>query len=274
MRRVVRVVGVVVGTLGTLSPSSLASQAVVGDVVDDGRQAVGGAVIGVFDVRGRLVAQGSSDDAGHFRINVPASGPHRLHITRLAYRSLTGGPYELRDGLELELFVVMHPAPVSLEGIDVAVAGRSARLEIAGFYERESEGFGYHFDREQLARRGSIDVAEFLARTVPGMRGSGGKRLVGLEAMQSDRVTFERGSRGCVPAMWVDGVLVRGGGSSSDPLRPDDWFDISEIEGIEFYSTVSGVPTEFASSAICGVLVVWTRGSGLESGAAARRSGT
>lgn len=258
-------VGCAVATLW--SPVAVHAQALVGDVVDDTRSAVAGATIGVFDARGRLVAQGVSDDRGHFRIEVPASGLHRLHIARLSYRSLSGGPYELRTGVELELFVVMHPAPVPVDGIDVAVTGTSARLEVAGFYERRGSGFGYHFDREALTRRGAIDVSDFLVRAIPGLKKSvASTRLIGQRSMQSDELVFERGFNGCAPSMWVDGVLVRTGGGSSEPLRPDDWFSIDELEGLEFYGTVSGVPMEFASAANCAVLIAWTRGSGRERG--------
>lgn len=263
MRKIAHALGCVICAIYAAIPSGAESQTVVGDIVDDTRSAVVGAAIGVFDAEGRLVGQGRSDEAGHFRIDVPHPGPHRLHLTRFGYRSLSGGPYELHSGLQLELFVVMHPAPVAVDGIEVEVEGRSGRLEMTGFYDRETAGYGYHFDRDELESRGSIDVSDFLARSVPGIKKSPrGTRLIGRESMQSDAITFERGPRGCVPAMWVDGMLVGFGGASSDPLRPDDWFILSEIEGIEFYGTVSGVPIEFARSANCGVLVVWTRGGG------------
>lgn len=265
MRQVTLAMSGVICAVVAAVPSS--AQTVVGDVVDDTRSAVVDARIGVFDAEGRLVGQGRTGESGHFRIDVPEPGPHRLHVTRFGYRSLSGGPYDLHIGLELELFVVMHPAPVPVDGIEVELEGRSGRLEIAGFYDRETAGFGYHFDREELERRGSIDVSDFLVRSIPGLEKSPRRaRLIGLESMQSDAITFERGPQGCVPAMWVDGLLVRFGGRSSDPLRPDDWFVLSEIEGIEFYGTVSAVPVEFARSANCGVLVVWTRGSGYEHG--------
>ena len=267
MRERARALRAAVCAAAVAVPSSVEAQAVVGDIVDDTRAAVVGAAIGVFDAEGRLVGRGQTDESGHFRVDVREPGPHRLHITRLAYRSVSGGPYELHAGLDLEVFVVMHPAPLPVDGLAVEVQGRSGRLALAGFYAREIRGFGYHFDRQALERRGSLDPSDFLARSVPGIRKSPRSvRLIGRESMLSDAITFERGPQGCVPAMWVDGLMVHDGGRAADPLRPDDWFALSEIEGIEFYGTASGVPNEFATAANCGVLIVWTRGSGYERG--------
>ena len=61
--------------------------------------------------------------------------------------------------------------------------------------------------------------------------------------------------RGCEPAVFIDGVRIRGGAATIDELvSPLD------IAGIEIYRGPADVPVEFGGPGTnCGAIVIWTR---------------
>lgn len=243
-------------------PASPASgQSVAGDVVDENGVAVRAVTVGLIDEDGRLVGHGRSDSTGHFTVEAPGPGRYRVHAAGIGYRSLTGGPYDLVRDVVLELLVVMHRAPIALEGLDVEVEGRVPRLVSNGFYERAAEGWGHFFEGEEIRRSGSAHVAEFLGRLPRVHADQAGANLFGPGSVRNPALVLGHGGAACVPALWVNGSLVRPGGSAAEALRPDDWVNTEEIAGLELYTSPASVPIEFSHSAACGVLVVWSRGS-------------
>lgn len=237
------------------------AQAVAGDVVDESRAIVASVIVGLIDEDGTLVAHGRPTANGHFHVEAPEAGRYRVHVAGPGYRSLTGGPYDLVGDVVLELVVVVHRVPIPLAGLDVEVDGRVPRLVSNGFYDRAADGRGRFFEGEEIRRSGSARVADFLAR-LPRMRADPrGGRLFGEASVRNPALYFEGGGAPCAPTLWVDGSLVRAGGSDAEPLRPDDWVGTGELAGIEFYSGPASVPIEFSHSAACAVLLMWTRGS-------------
>jgi len=75
--------------------------------------------------------------------------------------------------------------------------------------------------------------------------------------------TMRFDGRGCPPAIWVDGMLMRDGadGISGDQAATlDDLLPSpSSIETIELYRSPAGVPPQFNINAMCGVILAWTR---------------
>lgn len=240
--------------------AGLRAQAVAGEVLDTQRQPVAGADVTLFSASGRLVDHMRSTDDGAFVVVAPEGGPYRLHVAADTYRTVTGGPYDLTDGVDLEVYVVLHASPVQIDSIDVSVPQSSGRLAVRGFYDREKSGFGSFFDRREILQRGGISVGDLLRR-LPNVRSDGGMDLFGDGSVQNTAIFVTRGTIVCRPAIWVDGILREDGGQGrSDPLRPDDWVNIDEIEGLEFYTGPSTIPVEFSHSGGCAALVVWTRG--------------
>lgn len=242
-------------------PSGARSQTILGDVVDDARRPVSAAAVGVFDEQGVLVASGRSDEEGHFRVAAPVSGRYRLHVAHPGYRSVSGGPYDVERGIGLELLVVLHRVPVELDELEVVVGQRAAHLTSTGFYERAAAGVGLFFDGEEIRRRMAGGLVDFMAR-LPSIEKTTRASPFGPDAVRNPALYYERGAFSCVPALWVDGSLVRNGGTLAEPLRPDDWVSPEDVAAVEFYGGPSTVPMEFARSSACAVLVLWTRRSG------------
>ena len=149
---------------------------------------------------------------------------------------------------------------VSIAGLEVEVE-RSPSLVTAGFYERRKGGQGQYLDRSDIDERNAT-LSDDLLEGIPGVRvvRVGHRRGLNLEG---NRVTtFGRASgEVCSPSVWIDDVQVVMGGRDEvvelDVLiRPD------LIEGIEVYTSSSRIPVRFNVNAMCGVIVVWTRGSG------------
>jgi hypothetical protein len=238
-----------------------------GDVTDEFGTPLEGVRIGLFDLEGEMVADSVSGPDGVFAIRAPADGEYRIHFTRPGFRSVSGGPYELRaKDVALDALVVMHRAPEELPGLDVEVEGVYPRLVTSGFYERRQKGFGYFLDRDQIERRGQVRMSDLLD-PIPNVF-SGQRADIGAGGVVNPAVWVGRGGRRCTPALWIDGLLIRNGGLFADPLRPDDFVWPADAEGIELYVGPAQVPPEFSRSAGCGVLVVWTRSPGARGGGA------
>jgi len=241
-----------------LAPRGAVAQELVGEVLQQDGRAIRDASVGLLDADGELIAFARSSSSGRFEVRAPATGEFTLHVTRLGYRSVTGGPYTLEAGMVLEVLVFMHRAPASLSPIDVEVEpGRSRQLEMRGFYDRQASGHGYFFDRETIENHTSTYLAELLDRLVPRVRMDRRNRLFGSSVVRNPGITFDQGGRFCSPALWVDGMRLRTG--TGGPIRLDDWVGPDEAEAVEFYSGPATAPLEFSGGTECAVVVVWTR---------------
>jgi len=235
-----------------------------GEVVDEAGNTLSDVAIGLFAGDGGMVADAVSRRDGSFSIVAPAPGAYTIHFTRIGFRSVSGGPYDLDPAEPMEAVVVLYRAPTVLPGLEVAVEGESRRLQVAGFYERRDQGFGRFIDRLEIERRGNVRMIDLL-EPLPGLSVERGFGTAGPEELMNPALWFGRAGQRCVPALWVDGMLVRTGGFNAPPLRPDDFVWPLDAEGIEFYGGPAQVPIEYARSAGCAVLLVWTRepGSGV-----------
>ena len=60
----------------------------------------------------------------------------------------------------------------------------------------------------------------------------------------------------CFPLIFLDRRLI----GTTDALVINNVIPIEQIEAIEFYGSIAGMPPEFnRQGAVCGVLVFWTR---------------
>jgi len=234
------------------------AQIFMGEVTDDLGRPLADAALGLFDEAGEVVADGRSAADGSFSVVAPTPGAYTVHFNRLGHRSVSGGPYDLVEGVPLEVLVVMHRTPTELPGLSAEVEGVSPRLITVGFYERRERGFGYHIDRRQIEARGNVKIIELLD-PFPGVWIERGFGLTGPEQVRNAPLYYGRAGRRCVPSLWLDGMLVRNGGPRAEPLRPDDWVWTLDLEGIEFYGGPAQAPIEYSRSAGCAVLLLWTR---------------
>jgi hypothetical protein len=155
--------------------------------------------------------------------------PQRAQVTLEPYRTS-----QVRFELELQ--------PIQLA--EVRVRARASRLLRTGFHGRRNAGFGTFFTREDIQRM-QPRVLSDLMRRVAGANVSTGRSGLGS-------ATF-RGGRGTCPVQfYIDGTMASQ--FLIDEMRAED------VEGLEIYRGAATIPPEYnKGTAMCGVIVIWTR---------------
>lgn len=244
----------------SLFPTVADAQEVRGEVLDKVRRPVAGAYIGLFDEDRNLVVAGFADEKGDFSITAPDEGTYFVLMSRIGYRSLYEGPFELVDDGALQLFAVMHPFPLAIDGLEIEVDAAVARLVEVGFYERRARGFGYFLERDDFEDDTDRPLTEWFRR-IPG--------VYVTEAVSSGRpgeraLVMSRNGRSCAPTLYVDGTLTgHGGDGPQPPIPPYEPFVPGDLQAVEVYTTISGRPVEFQVFGGCGLVLLWTRDSSL-----------
>lgn len=237
----------------------LAAQSVEGVVRDAQERPLQAAYVALLDEDRESVSTTETDEEGRFEIRAPTPGSYYVYVNRLGYRSLVDGTFTLREGEPLEVWVVMHPEPIPMEGVTGAVEGRVQRLASVGFYERKEAGFGHFIEREELRRRIGNYVTDAF-RSVPRMAVHEPRpSLVGAGELVHPRLMVRQGGRTCSPTFYVDGAEVHRGGANSGPLRPDDFLHPEDLEAVEIYTGAASVPLQYQARSPCGLVLVWTR---------------
>jgi hypothetical protein len=205
----------------------------------DGRQPLGGALV---SARG-LGLIGVTGPDGFVTFTGLPPGAHAVQARYLGYGTLTMH-VRLEPGGEVGIDFALPIEPIILPGVQVRA--RPSVLSRSGFFDRQHAG-GTFITREEieqmrprmlsdvLRRLPGITLTPSVAGTArPSMRGSG------------------RPSGSCPIQYYVDGTMVA-------MLNIDD-IPASDVEGLEIYRGAATVPPVFnKGSAICGVIVIWTR---------------
>jgi TonB family protein len=233
--------------LGMLAiPGNLVAQVaqgiVTGTVVDSSGTALSGAQVSVSGTEARSTV---TDDAGVYRLSRVQGGSAELLIRRLGYRPETR-TVSVTPGQEARLNVIMFPLAIQLPTVEVRRRVEVFDSRLAGFNQRKDRQVGHFVTREQLDRMSSARFVDAL-RDVPGIQ---------LRSLRGGGTTIMlRGSR-CPPLVFIDGFPADAGTFDLDML------DLSGVEGIEVYSGVATVPSEFMGARGthgCGVVAVWSR---------------
>lgn len=227
--------------------TSAVSAQSVGAISGTVRDSAGTPVPGVEVVLLQRPGAVYSDSLGKFRfVDVP-SGKRALHFRRLGFepKSLDTN---VTQGQTLALAVVLDPFATEIEGMTVEELAHRRQI-LSDFYDRKSRGFGHFITRDQIEKRGPMNLSDMM-RMVPGAR------IVPLQGTSQATLRFSRaqGGRDCPPQYWVDGV--KAWNLNIDDIVPQD------VEGIEVYEGASTVPPQFNTregTTICGVVLIWTR---------------
>lgn len=256
---------VLVGALWSpagLDGQAVQQQAVISGVVveQEGEAAVAGATVIFRTAQGRIRGRAVTDDEGAFLLHSVPPGRFNLEVQHSAYQDLTSPDWEVgpADSLSVILRVDLEVIPLA----PLEVVSRSTRgAVLEAFRFRMERGLGHFITREEIERRDPIAVSDLL-REVPGVRVEGGGRGRG-------RVSIGRAlqHRPCPVQLFVDGILANreaslptgGMGGLAGPVV-DDFVLPNDVEGIEIYRGLAGVPAEFVTpQAECGVVAIWTR---------------
>ncbi len=218
------------------------------------------AYVGLLAPGREFVVATLADGEGRFSIRAPEAGSYFLYVARTGYRPLLDGLFDLGEDGVLELSVGMTPAPIPVEPVVVEVEGRGVDLASVGFYERRASGQGHFITREEIERSAVGELADAM-RNVVGLRVyEPGVNPLFPTGVQHSEILVRRDGEWCSPTLFVDGVAVaRGGRGGSRPVRPDDYVDPSEVDGVEIYTRPAETPLEFERTGGCGAVLVWTR---------------
>ncbi len=178
------------------------------------------------------------DTDGRVRTPPLPGGVHLLEVRAPGYQPLDE-QIELRGPSPASLTIQLAPEVVELEGV-AALATRNPFLEEGGFYERQAQGFGVTFTRQELARLGVYQTTDVM-RTLSG---------VNFDYAGSPTAPYILFRQGCRPDIVLDGTNL------GPDVRLDDLVNPADLEGLEVYrgATVPGT----LSSSSCGAVVVWT----------------
>jgi hypothetical protein len=200
--------------------------------------------------QGRERVKIRTDSTGKVRICAP---PERVIILRISYLEAESiiETTQLTLARITEITSVIDAPAIPLE--PVVVTAFSRKLEVAGFYEREKRGVGTFIGKKQIDAM-NVQRTSDLLRKVPSAR------IIPQSNRRNNapaNATVGRG--GCRYAFLIDGSRTLAD-FEMDYVAP------GAIEGVEVYNSLSEVPALFraiataeAGSALCGVVVIWTR---------------
>ena len=173
----------------------------------------------------------------------------------------------------------MNPLATRLDTVDVKAKAQSQALQLAGFYDRKSQGVGSFIGPDEIKRGLGLSAGALVAKTSRvSVRYGGPHAWLATNRNAADQgcalcrkriqdlldiADINAGARpACYMDVYLDGQAVyRGYGQSPpQPLFDVNSLEPSEIEGIEIYSSASQVPSRFnATSSGCGVALIWMK---------------
>ncbi len=206
--------------------------------------------ISVVGVDARVV----TEESGRFRfLQVPA-GQYLLVVRRIGFAP-TSGIIDVPANDTVRLSYTLTRSTMLLDTIRVKATRISTRM--LDFEQRRSQGIGQFITQEQIERRGSREVGDFL-RTLRGIDVS----RITTEAFAGTVALSKReggsvggdGTGACAMQVLLDGIILPRF-FNLELLPPP-----KQVAGIEVYSGAATVPPQFGGpDRRCGVILVWTR---------------
>lgn len=244
-----------------------------GTVIDAATgRAIPSAAVELIDDDGQPLVTSTTDATGGFQLALPATQGRRDRVARLrvsahGYVDAAGG----RIGADVRWHRVtaeLSPEAVAIEGVLVEVEARRGALERLGFFQRAERTAGLFLAPEDLERARSGRTSEMLTRLVPGAQPYQNNAANTTRSFIQLRGAIRASSnQHCLPAVYLDGALVRWGRregvAEDDRLTSypslDELVSGYDVEAIEIYDTPSTIPVAFSGpGSLCGVIVVWT----------------
>ena len=262
---------------------SLSAQIVRGQVVDStlGTPRPAVAVV-LVDQTGDEVARTITDEEGLFLLRAPGAGQYRLRAHgegyplsdfhpfdlaangMLAYRLLIPSvnpppPTQDPDAARAEMLTTFKVKSVAAELAPVTAEAPASRRNLAEFERRRANTTGSFITRVEFMKQGNPTRTTDVLRRMRGIR-----VRPGTDFLMTWTITSRRSARAadvntageCSPLIFLDRRLI----GTAAALVVDNVIPVEQIEAIEFYPSIAGIPPEFnRRGAVCGVLVFWTR---------------
>ncbi len=221
-----------------------------GVVTDTLLNPLGAADVSVVGIGARVV----TGENGRFRLLQVPPGQYLLVARRIGYAP-TSGIIQVPESDTLRLSYTLVRSSNMLD--TVRVKERRVSLRMAEFEGRRMAGIGQFVTQEEIERRASREVSDFLRN----LRGIEVSRLtnnafagtVALSRREGGSVGGD-GTGACAMQVILDGIVMPR--FFNLDLLPSPKL----IAGIEVYSGAATVPAQFGGAdRRCGVLLVWTR---------------
>ena len=209
-------------------------------------------------IEGATVAiQGQSvrtDKMGLFRLQADRRDTVTLAIRRLGYVAIS----TLLTAAELTgdtLVLTMEPTSQQLDAVTIRARDLRSPMGYGAFEERRAMGIGTFITREEIEKRNTGRLSDSFRNkkgvivTQAGSRGA----VVRFSSFQG-----RNSLRGCSPAIYLDGQLMRG--MVIDQIPPNT------VAGIEMYARLATTPAQFTGGPVdrpCGTIVIWSREPGV-----------
>ena len=211
------------------------------------RDSLGRSVAGAELTLDGTTVRGVTDERGELRLSAVRAGPATVRVRRLGFHPTSVDVvFDSRAGGTST--VTLTPIPQNLAPVVVKAGNYTGRM--AGFYHRRDQGIGSFITRERLEDENPTRVTDVMRR-LPGVQVRSTP-----EARNAVRFRGHTRNGGCWPLVWLDGAPLAAGEFDLDVLSP------KSIEGIEVYSGIAQIPSQFIGMrdrAHCGVIVVWSR---------------
>jgi hypothetical protein len=197
---------------------------------------------------------------GEFRITGLPPGHMRVAAEVVGYKPVrTEIALGMGEALELpETALSMTPVATELAPVTVEAEAPTSRRNLAEFERRRATTTGTFVTRAEFMETEPRETTDILRR----MRGI--RIRPGTGFTMPWIITSSRGARSgdatmggqCFPIVFIDRQFV--GHTGTVPV--DNVIPVDQIEAVEFYASVAGLPPEFnRRGAACGVLVFWSR---------------
>ena len=225
------------------------------------QQPVPQVMVSLVQSDGAVVRGLTTDGSGQYIFEVPATGEHRIRAERFGFHTYLSDVLQIASSGS-RLNVQLQDSVIPISPVTVPAEMRSKRLASVGLYERAQGGNGTFILRDEIEKRQPLKITDLL-------QGRAGIRVVAMSraasalardiVMRSGAGVIGRG-RYCLPRVYLDGALIRMGGSEPPVIALDEVAKPEDIEGVELYKTPSQVPPQYGgSSSACGVVLIWTR---------------
>lgn len=187
---------------------------------------------------------GATDPGGVLRLTALPVGAREVEVRFLGYAPERAMVVLQPDRIAVLAFE-LELQPIALA--EVRVRSRRSILQTNGFFARRGSGFGTFVTRDEIEEMRPRFLSDVLRRMA-------GVNLVSSAYGGSSRASM-RGSKvlgSCPIQYYVDGTMTAL--FNVDEIRPED------VEGMEIYRGAATIPVTFnKGSAMCGVIVIWTR---------------
>ena len=217
------------------------------------------AYVGLLAPGRELVVAGLADRDGGFSLRAPTAGSYFLYVTRMGYKSVIDGLFQVGEDGVFELQVGLSPVAIDLEDLIVEAEERKSKLELVGFLERAAIGRGTFLMGKDIQAI-ALDKITDAFRNIPGLQVVTSKPFVGPESVSNPEIRVRRGGGECSPTLYVDGAIMAPGSQrpESGAVRPDDFVIPASVEAVEIYIRPSETPIQYEALGRCGVMLIWT----------------